>query len=204
MYFVSTPSLLKARFPELIWDIPTTDKSVYFTFDDGPTSDITQFILDTLDDFKAQATFFCLGKNAVLKPEEFLAIKSRGHAIGNHGFNHLDGWRVPNSTYFDDVESANNVIQSSLFRPPYGRITPSQIHHLKDNYKIVLWSIMPGDFDSKLSKEKALENLLKNVKPGAIIVLHDSDKAFPIMRYVLPHALESLQKEGYSFKPLPY
>ena len=202
MYFVSTPSLLKARFPDLIWDIPTADKAVYLTFDDGPTSDITPFILDTLDDYDAKATFFCLGKNATLKPEEFLAIKERGNAIGNHGFNHLDGWKVPNTTYFNDVESADNIIHSTLFRPPYGRITPSQISHLKSKFKIVLWSIMPGDFDVKLSKEKALQNLLQNIKPGSIIVLHDSDKAFPIMRYVLPNALEALKKEGYTFKAL--
>lgn len=202
MYFVSTPSLLKARFPDLIWEMPSDEKSVYFTFDDGPTSDITQFILDTLEEYEAMATFFCLGKNAVLKTEEFASIKAKGHAIGNHGFNHLDGWRVPNSTYFDDVESAHNVIQSTLFRPPYGRITPSQISHLKSKYKIVLWSIMPGDFDTKLPKEKALENLLNHVKPGSIIVLHDSDKAFPIMRYVLPNALEGLKKDGYAFKAL--
>lgn len=179
-----------------------SEKNIYLTFDDGPTPEITQFVLDTLKTFNAKATFFCIGKNAEKHPEIFNKIIAEGHSIGNHTQHHLNGWKNTNPNYFKDVEDAQQLIKSNLFRPPYGKIKLSQYKYFKSKYKIVFWDLLSGDFDPKISAEQCLQNVLKNMRNGSIIVFHDSVKASDKLKIVLPKVLEFALKENYSFKKL--
>jgi peptidoglycan/xylan/chitin deacetylase (PgdA/CDA1 family) len=170
---------------------------VYLTFDDGPTRNITPKVLEILDCYSAKATFFCLGKNVVESPELLIEIKSAGHAIGNHGYNHLSGWVTPNDAYIENAIKGMQLINSNLFRPPYGKITPIQIKKLKSNVKIVIWSIMSMDFDNNLSAVKCLNNLINHIYPGAIIVFHDTEQAEDRLFYILPKLLDYLARNNY-------
>lgn len=211
MYLVSTPRFLRALYPTLVWQIDTQDKSLYLTFDDGPHETATPFVLDTLKQFDAKATFFCIGKNVYQHKPLFERILAEGHAVGNHTQNHANGWDTNNYYYIKDVQLASEMIHSNLFRPPYGRIKRSQIKELQNSdadyeensaFKIIMWSVLSGDFDQKISKEKCLKNVLKNTENGSIIVFHDSAKAFEKMKYALPKTLEHFSKEGFQFKAI--
>jgi peptidoglycan/xylan/chitin deacetylase (PgdA/CDA1 family) len=186
-------------YPTLVWNIPTKEKTIFLTFDDGPTPEITDKVLDLLKQYNAKATFFCLGKNVVAHPELFHSIINQGHAIGNHSFNHLHGWKTDDDVYFDDVQKCNEVVNSHLFRPPYGRIKFSQIRKLKQNYKIIMWDILSGDFDKKLSKEKSLSVLLNSIRKDSIVVYHDSIKGSEKMFHSLPIILEQFSAKGFRF-----
>jgi peptidoglycan/xylan/chitin deacetylase (PgdA/CDA1 family) len=182
-----------------LWKVSTKERKVYLTFDDGPTPDITSKVLDLLNRYQAQATFFCLGKNVVNHPELFGQIKSRGHQVGNHSFSHPDGWATSNPNYFADIGKADQVIQSRLFRPPYGKIGFRQYLQLKKRYTIVMWDVLSGDYNPRLSPDYCFKALERNTRLGSIIVFHDSIKAAPQMLPALEKSLAWLHQNGYSF-----
>lgn len=200
LYVIKFPWVIRKLFPSLVTRIAVKDKIAFLTFDDGPTPEVTPQILDILAGYKAKATFFCLGKNVEKNPEIFESIKNAGHSVGNHSFDHKNGWKTQNKTYFDNIEKAGVLIKTNLFRPPYGKILPSQIKFIKSRYRIVMWDVLTGDFDPGIAKEKCVENVVKNVKPGSIIVFHDSIKAMEKVLYTLPVILKELSEKGYRFE----
>ncbi len=205
MYLVKTPWLLKKLYPQLIWDKYPNNHCIYLTFDDGPIPIVTSFVLNILKLHQAKATFFCIGDNINRHPEIFEQVKTGGHSIGNHTYNHLKGWKTGDRTYVDSFLKADELLHSDLFRPPYGRIKRSQIKLLKQvrpELNIVMWDVLSGDFDVDLTPEACLQNVLKHTSPGSIVVFHDSLKAFDRLEYVLPRAMEAWTRRGYSFGSL--
>jgi len=205
MYLVKSPFLLKWYYPSLVWNKTRTDKVVYLTFDDGPIPVVTDFVLNTLKSFNCKATFFCIGDNISKHPEIFERLNAEGHAVGNHTFNHLKGWKTKDDIYIHNFSQCQQLTQSNLFRPPYGRIKKSQISRLKQinpSLNIIMWDVLSGDFDLNLSPEKCYQNVIKNTANGSIIVFHDSLKAFERLQYALPAALKFLTAQGYSFRTL--
>lgn len=202
MRLVKTPLLLKKLFPNLIWNKSRTEKTVYLTFDDGPTIGITSWVLNELNKYNAKATFFCLGKNAELYPNILMKTIENGHRIGNHTFSHCNAWKTKLATYLKDVEHCSKIIDTHLFRPPYGKITPLLVKNLHKKYKIILWDIISYDFDADISVEQCYNNVINNVENGSIIVFHDSEKAFKNLRAVLPKVLKYLSDNGYKMDAL--
>jgi len=261
-YLKKISALGKFLYPSLLWNLPKTGNTLYLTFDDGPIPEVTPWVLALLKEYHAKATFFCIGENIVKHPGVFDQILAEGHNVGNHSFNHLNGWKTPISTYIENVEKAEEIIfeklelrnrrQESrdrnqdfrtkkiekreekrgekkesgdkkqdfitgskenrreaknknikLFRPPYGKITPKQIKILQgQGFKIVMWEVISGDFDLKLSPENCLNNVLKNSRPGSIVVFHDSIKASANLKEVLPKVLKYFDKKGFEFKAI--
>ena len=201
-YPIKTPFWLRKIYPQLIWHKCRKDKSIYLTFDDGPIPDVTPNILNILKEHNIQATFFCVGENIKKHPLVFEQILQDGHAIGNHTYHHLNGWKNSTDAYIKDVSQCNEFTQSTLFRPPYGRGTRAQYKALRKEYSIIMWDIMSGDFDVKLSPDQCLKNVIKHTTNGSIVVFHDNIKAVPRVLYALPRAIEYWIKEGYSFKTL--
>lgn len=200
MYLAKTPRVVKAFLPNYTWHIPTTEKVLYLTFDDGPIPEATPWVLDTLLQYGAKATFFCVGDNVRKHPGIFQRILSEGHAVGNHTFNHLNGWKTHTFDYLKNVQRCGQMVSSPLFRPPYGALRPSQTRRLRTRYRIVMWDVLSGDFDPKISPEQCLQNVLDNVQPGSIVLFHDSLKAETRMRFALPKVLEKLTAEGWTFQ----
>jgi len=206
-YFVKTPNWVKRLFPNYIWNQPIAKKVIYLTFDDGPTSIITNWVLEELKKHNGKATFFCIGKNIEQYPKIAQKIINDGHTIGNHTQNHLNGWFTKTNAYVADVEQANQQINKltnqRFFRPPYGKIKKSQATALqKLGYKIVMWDVLSADFDTTITKQKCLKNVMKNTNNGSIIVFHDSVKASESLKYVLPKVLDYFTKKGFEFKSL--
>ena len=206
-YLVKTPWLLKKIYPDYIWSIDTIEKELYLTFDDGPHPQATPFVLKQLKQYNAKATFFCIGKNVVAYPDMYNQILSEGHSVGNHTFNHLNGWKTKDDIYLKDVAEASNYIDSNLFRPCYGRITSFQAKNLKLvikslQPKVIMWDILSGDFDTLISPEQCLANVVLKSVSGSIIVFHESDKAYSRLEYALPHVLSYFNEKGYFFKSL--
>jgi peptidoglycan-N-acetylglucosamine deacetylase len=202
MYLVRTPRLIQSLIPNYTWSIPTDEKVMYLTFDDGPIPEVTPWVLETLKKFNAKATFFCVGDNVNKNPTIFQQVLSEGHAIGNHTFSHINGWNSDNIPYFHDVRHCAKLVKSTLFRPPYGRLTPKQTQFLTRHYDIVMWDVLSGDFDQDISKEDCLKNVVSAAKRGSIIVFHDSLKAAERMMYALPRVLEYFAAKGYRFENL--
>ena len=194
--------LLDALTKNLVWSIKTTKKEVFLTFDDGPIPEVTPWVLETLKQYDAKATFFCVGDNVKKHPDIYRMIVDQGHKVGNHTMNHLNGWTNFNKTYFENIEKGNALIHSNLFRPPYGKIKPSQISHLKNDYRIIMWDVLTKDYDASVTGEYCFEKVKKNCKPGSIIVFHDSIKAEKRLRKALPKSLEYLKQEGYTFSSI--
>ena len=202
MYLAKTPSILKNSLPSAIWSLPDKNACLYLTFDDGPTPGITPWVLKTLKKYKAKATFFCVGSQVKLFPDIYQQIRAAEHSVGNHTFTHLNGWFSKKKTYLRDVISCTEFVDSKLFRPPYGKLSPSQYFILKEHFKIVMWDVLSGDFDKALSSEGCLQNVLENTESGSIVVFHDSSKSEEKLHYVLPQVLEYYSSKGYSFKAL--
>lgn len=206
MYLLRAPALARKVHPSFLeWEGPSMDSSpcIYLTFDDGPHPVATPFALDLLESYQAKATFFCIGKNVVEHPDIYEQILEKGHKAGNHTHRHLNGWKTRTETYLEDVEHAARYIDSGLFRPPYGRIRKKQALGLKEKgYRIVMWSLISGDFDSSISPERCLENVVFHLRPFDILVMHDSQKAWDRMSYALPRILEHCKKSGWSLKAL--
>ncbi len=201
-YLYKTPKLLKWYYPDLIWDYPLEDKSIYLTFDDGPTKEHTKWILELLGKYDAQATFFCVGNNVQSCKEEFNEIIVRGHSVGNHTFNHLNGRNHSLLSYIRDVRKCDKVFKSSLFRPPHGRLSKKQSLALTKDFKIIMWDVLSGDFDQNLSGEDCYNAVINNVVNGSIVVFHDSIKAAPRLKIALPKVLDELTSRGYTFKAI--
>jgi peptidoglycan/xylan/chitin deacetylase (PgdA/CDA1 family) len=208
-YWIKTNCFIKKLFSNYVWDIPNTENKIYLTFDDGPTPEITEWVLEELEKHNAKAAFFCIGNNIEKHPEIFKKILTKGHSVGNHTFNHLNGWKTLTEEYLENSKLCKSAIcnlQSAtckLFRPPYGRIKASQAKKLKQlGYQIIMWDVLSADYDATITKEKCLENVVKNVQSGSIIVFHDSIKAFPHLKYTLPKALEILNKKGFVFEAI--
>jgi peptidoglycan-N-acetylglucosamine deacetylase len=206
-YWIKTNQIIKWLFRSQIWSIPNPDNKIYLTFDDGPTPEVTAWVLDILKEENIKSTFFCIGKNIENHPDIFQKLTQQGHSIGNHTFNHLNGWKTKTSYYLRNIEQCEQSIQnnsgnrkSNLFRPPYGKITNSQSRKLrKMGYKIIMWDILTADFDTAVSPEKCLENATGRVKNGSIIVFHDSLKARKNLEYALPKAIKFLKEKGFVF-----
>jgi peptidoglycan/xylan/chitin deacetylase (PgdA/CDA1 family) len=202
MYLIKTPEILKRLYPRQIWSLPENQKKLYLTFDDGPTPSITEWTLQTLKQYNAKSTFFIVGQNAERHPELINKIKNEGHAIGNHTYKHLNGWNTSTNSYIKDILKCDKIVESKLFRPPYGRITKGQTSMMVKRYKVIMWDVLSGDFDRTISKDRCLKNVLENTQSGSIIVFHDSVKAADRMQYALPRVLEYYSKKNYSFSLL--
>jgi len=196
------PSIIKSIYPSLTWEIETEEPNIYLTFDDGPTPGVTEKVLSMLKEYNASATFFCLGKNIKENPELFENIVQAGHAIGNHTYSHLNGWKNTTVDFLNDIKSFDQVYQTNLFRPPYGKIKSTQIAALKGQYQIIMWSILTYDYDQSIEKESCLEIALKNLRQGSIIVFHDSHKASRNMFYALKGILEYANDYGFECKAI--
>jgi peptidoglycan/xylan/chitin deacetylase (PgdA/CDA1 family) len=197
------PKFLRNLIPELVWDIPAPEEGdVFLTFDDGPTPGVTEWILDELARHDAKATFFCLGRNVEAHPELYRRILAEGHRVGNHTHSHIKGWETDAASYVADADRAAEFIDGALFRPPYGRISPRQARQMGSRYRIVLWNIISRDYNRRLTPRTCLNNVIKHVRPGDIVVFHDSRKAFRNMRYALHGTLEYLRSKGMKSKAI--
>ncbi|MBF2708831.1 polysaccharide deacetylase family protein [Flavobacterium soyangense] len=208
-YWIKTNLLIKKLFSNYVWDIPNTENKIYLTFDDGPIPEITEWVLQELKKHNAKATFFCIGNNVEKYPNIFLKLINEGHSIGNHTFNHLNGWKTSTEEYLENSNRCETAIcnlqtaNCKLFRPPYGKIKALQAKKLRQlGYKIIMWDVLSADYDTSISKEKCLENVLNNVESGSIIVFHDSVKAFPNLEYTLPKVLKILTEKGFVFEAI--
>ena len=203
-YLVKTPSLIKFLFRNWVWSLSKKEKAIYLTFDDGPTPEITEWVLNQLKKYNAKATFFCIGKNTQQHPEIFEKIIKNSHSIGNHTHNHLNGLKTTTSNYIKNIEDSEDYIQKSiLFRPPYGKLRFSQSRKIrKKGYKIIMWDVLSADFDTSITKEKCLENVIGYTTKGSIIVFHDSIKAANKLKFVLPKVLEYYTEKGFVFKKI--
>lgn len=201
--FFRTPTLLKLLYPKLTWRIPTEENIIYLTFDDGPVPGPTEFVLDQLKNYKAKATFFCIGNNVEKNPALFQRIRTEGHAIGNHTFNHVRGWNTIDEVYLNEVNECQEVIgPTKLFRPPYGRVTRSQLKQLSI-YNIIMWDVLSYDYAKSISQARCLKGVISATRKGSIVVFHDSFKAERNMSYALPKFLEHFSNKGYTFESLP-
>jgi peptidoglycan/xylan/chitin deacetylase (PgdA/CDA1 family) len=202
MYLVRPPYIVKQLFPKAIWRMNTLHKKIYLTFDDGPIPDVTPWVLDLLKKEKIKATFFCVGENVDANPEIYKQILKDGHSIGNHTYNHLNGWKTLSKKYIRNVYKCSNSVQSHLFRPPYGKIRNKQISTLKSQYAFIMWDVLSGDYDKKTSSEKCLKNVTSNVRNGSIIIFHDSLKAQKNMEYALPKFISFAKEKGFEFEKI--
>jgi peptidoglycan/xylan/chitin deacetylase (PgdA/CDA1 family) len=216
-YFYQTPAWLRWCYPKRIWRIDTKEPDLYLTFDDGPHPTATPFVLDTLARFDGKATFFCIGQNVLRYPALYQRIIEEGHQVGNHTHRHVDGWRTSDDAYVADVKEASAYIDSGLFRPPYGRLRSAQAKAVdsllsvqtKEAFAalpqqgcIVMWDLLSGDFDNRLSGQDCFSICKKRLRPGSIIVLHDSEKAWPRLSVALPLLIEYALDKGYRFKAM--
>src|ERR1700712_5015627 len=205
-YFTKTPFWLKMLYRTCLWNYPSKadDKKIYLSFDDGPHAAATPFVLDELKKFSAKATFFCIGKNVAEESFLYKRILMEGHRVGNHTNNHLNGWKTDNKIYIENIEKARQLIDSDLFRPPYGRATGFQIRNLREklHYKVVMWDVLSGDFDPKVDGKQAAERVIRKSKSGSIIVFHDSAKALPVLLVALPIVLAYFSGKGFSFETI--
>jgi peptidoglycan/xylan/chitin deacetylase (PgdA/CDA1 family) len=202
MYLPKVPKIISASFPKILWNVPSDEKSIYLTFDDGPHPHITPWVLDQLKKANAKATFFCVGKNVELYPEIFEQIIAEGHTVGNHTLNHLSAFKSNIPDYLHDIEACNEVFRAIYFRPPYGLLRPRSIKKIQAQYKIVMWDVLSYDFDATISNKQCLANVLNHIKNGSIVVFHDSEKAKNHLEYTLPKVLEKLQQEKFEMKAL--
>lgn len=206
MYMVKTPWWLRALYPSLTWRISTTEKLIYLTFDDGPNATATPFVLEQLRQYNAKASFFCIGRNVAEQPGIYADILQDGHSTGNHTYTHVNGWKVSDEVYLREIGETSRQVRSNLFRPPYGRISHSQVRKINNIYpgsQIIMWDVLSGDFDQGLSPGACLGNVLRHTGPGSIVVFHDSAKAMERLQFTLPAMLEHFTNAGYVFRSIP-
>src|SRR5215212_1281149 len=205
-YFIKTPWFVKRLFSSYVWNFSRDENAVYLSFDDGPHPQITPWVLDELKNFEAKATFFCIGKNVEKFPELYQRILNEGHAVGNHTYSHMNGWKVDDEKYIADVAAGAKLMQTKLFRPPYGRIRSRQAKEVtsagNQDVKIIMWDVLSADFDKRFSPQQCLSNVTENADPGSIIVFHDSEKAFENLKYALPASMEYLKAREFDLKKI--
>jgi len=203
MYFVKTPRIIQEMFPGFIWNIPSAGhKTLYLTFDDGPTPHITNWVLKQLAEYNAKASFFCVGEQIARHPHIMKKVREQGHAVGSHTFSHESGWATDQHTYMRSARKTARMIDSDLFRPPFGRVKPAQAKALNEQFRVVMWDVMSGDFDASITPDQCFQNVAVKAQPGSIIVFHDSVKARKNLFYTLPKVLEHFSEQGYTFEPL--
>ncbi len=193
---------MRAYYPKLTWLLPNASKEVYLTFDDGPTPEITDWVLDQLEQYNAKATFFLIGKNVDENPEIFERLKASGHSLGNHTYNHINGWAHSKTDYIADFHRCQELNSTRLFRPPYGKIKKDQSKAIGETHNIIMWDIISYDFDSNTTPEQCFGYIKKHVRPGSIIVFHDSKKAWPNLKEALPKTLDFLKSGGYKMEAI--
>jgi peptidoglycan/xylan/chitin deacetylase (PgdA/CDA1 family) len=203
LYLNKTPEIIRPFAKDMIWSLPSETPSLFLTFDDGPIPEITPRVCTILAQFNAKATFFCVGDNVKKHPVEYQQLLEEGHSVGNHTYNHLNGWSSKNLSYYRNVYLAKKYINSRLFRPPYGKMNRRQSMRLKDKFDIIMWDVLSGDFDSNVSASQCADNVIKNARNGSIIVFHDSLKASKTMLKALPEVLSHFARLNYQFKAIP-
>jgi peptidoglycan/xylan/chitin deacetylase (PgdA/CDA1 family) len=209
-FMIKVPKIIKLLFFNQVWNIPNSENTIYLTFDDGPTPEITERVLEILDKHHIKATFFCIGDNVRKHPEIVQKILSKQHSVGNHTYSHLKGWKTPTKIYISNTEACRmklnsqfTIQNSQIFRPPYGKITPWQSFKLRKlGYKIIMWDVLSKDYDTSISAEKCYENVIKNVSSGSIIVFHDSNKAKINILNSLEKTIETLKSKGFNFEKI--
>ena len=209
-FMIKVPKIIKHLFFNQVWNIPNTENTIYLTFDDGPTPEITEKVLEILDKHHIKATFFCIGDNVRKHPEIVQKILSKQHAVGNHTYSHLKGWNTPTKTYISNTEACRmklnsqfTIKNSQIFRPPYGKITPWQSYKLRKlGYKIIMWDVVSKDYNASISAEMCYENVIQNVSSGSIIVFHDSHKAKENVLNSLEKTIETLKRKGFNFEKI--
>ena len=202
MYAVQPPAILRKLYTNGVWRMNALEKKIYLTFDDGPIPEVTPWVLDVLKTHAVPATFFCVGENIKNHTAIFQRILNEHHAVGNHTYNHVDGWDTPLVDYMKNIEECAKHMDTKLFRPPYGRIRKKQKEAVSQHYSIIMWDVLSGDFDRTITKERCLRNVLDNTQPGSIIVFHDSVKAADRMQYALPRVLEYYSEKKFTFSAL--
>jgi len=208
MFFHKTPLPIQWLYPSLVWRKKTSEKIIYLTFDDGPIPDLTEYILDLLKEYGIKGTFFCVGEN--LKNHREIAVRAleEGHRLGNHSYNHLNGWQTSTIDYISNVVRCQRHLvdlqnkEPQLFRPPYGKIKRSQIKQLKGKYEIIMWDVLSGDFLQTITPEICLEKTIEATSKGSIVIFHDNVKAERNLKYTLPRYIEYFLNKGYSFDTL--
>ncbi len=204
MYWHKNNFLIKWLYPSFVWSKPGKEKIIYLTFDDGPIPGVTEWVLDVLQHYHAKATFFCVGDNIRKHPRVFEKVKQEGHSIGNHTFNHLNGWKTAKKIYLENVSKFGQVAgqEVHLFRPPYGKISRSQAAVIRQTHQLIMWDVLSGDFDNTLPAHTCLQKSIQYTQKGTIIVFHDSLKARRNLQFVLPRYLQHFHSLGYSFEKL--
>lgn len=203
MFIEQPPLLYRLLFPGGVWRLPVeNEKVIYLTFDDGPIPEITPWVLDVLDQYNIKATFFVVGENVRKHPHLYQDILNRGHQVGNHTYNHLQGIKTLSNEYVKNVDKAAQYVDSTLFRPPHGHLRLPQFFTLRKKYKIILWDVVTRDYSKVQTPDKVFQNVKNYTRNGSIIVFHDSLKAETNMKYALPKAIEWLMEEGYSFRTI--
>tara|TARA_B100001142_G_scaffold328253_2_gene387903 strand:- start:2372 stop:2983 length:612 start_codon:yes stop_codon:yes gene_type:complete len=198
--FVRPPKLIRALFPSLVWRKENSQNNIWLTFDDGPSEEATPFILNILEEEKIKATFFLIGKEIKKYPDLYKKIITNGHIVANHSYSHKNGYLCNNLTYFDDIEKCQELMPNNkLFRPPYGKISRSQIKYLKNKYQIILWDILSWDFSFREIPKKIKTNILKNTSSGSILVFHNNKKSLKNLTPILKETIQELKKRGFSF-----
>jgi peptidoglycan/xylan/chitin deacetylase (PgdA/CDA1 family) len=203
---VKPPRMLRRVYADALWKVQTKEKKLYLTFDDGPIPEVTPWVLEQLKTYNAKATFFCIGNNIAQYPQVFQAIVDQEHSVGNHTFDHLNGWTTQKEIYLQNIEQCQSyftqTINRKLFRPPYGKMKFSQYNALKRKYKVVLWDVLSMDYDTTISADQVLNNVIQHAESGSIIVFHDSLKAESHLLYVLPKVLQYFSEKGFTFATL--
>lgn len=203
-YWVKTPTIFKRLFPKIVWNFSEKEQKVFLTFDDGPSTNVTDSILTILEQEKVRATFFCIGKNVKKNPELADKILKKGHSIGNHSMTHVNGWRTRKNSYLRNINDASEYINSNLFRPPFGRFNLYSLDQILKKYKLVMWDVLSGDFDEKTEEKAVINNVIKNVANGSIIVFHDNNKSKEKTLSALVKTIKKLKEKGFSFEAIPF
>ena len=200
MFIEQVPVFVRSLFPKALWRMNPDEKAVYLTFDDGPIPVVTPWVVDLLGHYGIKATFFMVGDNVRKHPQEYKLVVDAGHSVGNHTFNHLKGLFTDTREYIENVEKADALIHSNLFRPPHGILRRSQYKELSKCYQFVMWDLVTRDYSKRMNGEDVLANVKKYVRNGSIITFHDSLRSEENLKYALPRAIEWLLEQGYEFK----
>ncbi len=199
---IKSPRIIQHLFADFLWKIDTDEKVIYLTFDDGPHPVITPWIIDLMNKYDAKGTFFLIGDAVSKNPDLYQLYKTNGHQVGNHTFRHIKGWRSRKKNYLEEIAQCSEVVESSLFRPPFGQINLQSIREIKKQYKIVMWDVLSWDFNTKTSAETCLSNVVNYSNEGSIVVFHENEKSMKNIMFALPKVLEHFTKLGYQFKAI--